>query len=70
MGTRLQGEGNSILNAIEEGTVNAVITLWDSKLLKVTSNHSRRETIREILIHQFKLKRENVEYWLEWFHVD
>ncbi len=74
MGTRMQDEGNRILNAVEEGTVGAVITLWDNQLILQNLGdfvkYERRNGISKILKEQFKFKDEQINYWLGWFKVD
>jgi hypothetical protein len=68
MGTRMQDESRRILNALDEGKVFAVITLYDKGLLN-SVKYPKRYVIKAILERDFEMTVEDADYWLDWFNV-
>lgn len=75
MGTRLQDEGNRILNAVNEGQVIAVITLYERDMLStcekfsVGKERTKRQEIFQILHKHLGMSYPEAIYWLDWFHI-
>jgi hypothetical protein len=77
MGTRLQNEGNRILNAVNEGQVIALLTLWDKGLIitqeskesldSVGVPRTTRQELFHILVSQMAFDNIEATYWLDWF---
>lgn len=73
MGTRMQDEGHRILEALEEGMVTAVITLYNSKTIPDRSHPgatvSPWQRIHTILTSELGMNEESADYWLNYFQV-
>ena len=66
--TPMQVYGNNVLNALEEGKVLAVLTLYDNDILP-SVNQGKRLDIRHYLVNTLEMDPESADYWLEWFKV-
>lgn len=73
--TPLQQQTNNVINAMQEGTVGAVITLYDAGLIDQTyfksnfDSDDRRRNIGYILTNFFRVSVSDAEYWLDWFGI-
>jgi hypothetical protein len=54
-------------NVADKAMVMTVITLYEKGLLKNTT--TRRKDIRQILLEELCMRRDDVNYWLDWFKV-
>lgn len=70
--TRLQMEGNAVLNALNEGTVTTVIRLIETGIIGSDPAKSRRENIVNILTNTERglgMDVAEANYWMEFFRL-
>lgn len=68
MGTPLMDSARRILNARQEGMVEAVILLYDKGCFNAIGV-SRTQIITGILQTNLGFSTEDIDYWLDWFGV-
>lgn len=70
--TRLQMEGNAVLNALNEGTVTTVIRLIETGIIGSDPAKSRRENIVNVLTNAERglgMDVAEANYWMEFFRL-
>jgi hypothetical protein len=65
----MQGEANRVLNALDEGKVLTVITLYDQNALLTEHPGERKKAIESVLKDNLEMSQENIDYWMDWFRV-
>ena len=67
MGTPIQNQANAVFNAVNEGIVLTVITLYDKHI--ILNGVDRRSEIRRILTDSMGMVEATADYWLDFFRV-
>lgn len=70
--TRMQMQGNAVLNALNEGTVTTVIRLLETGIIGSDPAKSRRENIVNVLTNVERgcgIDLAEANYWMEFFHI-